>query len=370
MGFPLAMKILSPDITHKTDVGGVVLGLASAAAVREAFEAMLARVREHSPKAHIEGVLLELMYADPAGRELMIGVVRDEVFGPVISFGMGGTLVEVIKDRAVALPPLNRFLAEDLISRTRASELMGPLRGKPAVNERAVEDLLLQVSEMVCELGGLLEMDLNPLVAGPERLVVVDARVRAQASASSERPYAHMAIHPYPRALQQTAELGDGREVLIRPIRPEDAQMEQDFVRGLSEQSKYLRFMYAARELTPSMLSRFTQIDYDREMALIGLDNSVDEELLLGVARYVMLPDEVTGEFAVVVTDAWQGRGLAHVLMSALIQAARRRGLQFIEGTTLAENHRMLDLARRLGFVVSIDPNDRDLRLMRLDLSS
>ena len=129
MGFPLAMKILSPDITHKTDVGGVVLGLASAVAVREAFEAMLARVREHSPKAHIQGVLLELMYADPAGRELMIGVVRDEVFGPVISFGMGGTLVEVIKDRAVALPPLNRFLAQDLISRTRASELMGPLPG-------------------------------------------------------------------------------------------------------------------------------------------------------------------------------------------------------------------------------------------------
>ena len=123
-----------------------------------------------------------------------------------------------------------------------------------------MEDLLLQVSEMVCELGGLLEMDLNPLVAGPERLVVLDARVRVQASASSERPYAHMAIHPYPRALQQTAELADGREVLIRPIRPEDAQMEQDFVRGLSEQSKYLRFMYAARELTPSMLSRFTRL--------------------------------------------------------------------------------------------------------------
>jgi acetyltransferase len=274
LGFPVAMKILSNDILHKTDVSGVRLGLGNAREVRDAYATMLGDVARARPQAQIDGVLIEPMCDVRDGRELMIGVVRDEVFGPVISFGLGGTMVEVIKDRAVALPPLNRFLVRDLISRTKASHALSDWRQKPAVDMQALETILLGVSEMVCELPSLVAMDLNPVTAGPQRAVVVDARIRVRRASRVNRPYSHMAIHPYPAALVNTVMLGDGTPVTIRPIRPEDAAIERDFVNALSEQSKYLRFMYALKEITPAMLSRFTQIDYDREMALIAASAS------------------------------------------------------------------------------------------------
>jgi len=294
--------------------------------------------------------------------------VRDEVFGPVVSFGLGGTLVEVVKDRAVALPPLNRFLVRDLIGRTRASAALGELRGSPAVDARSLEDLLLRVSEMVCELPALAEMDLNPVVAGPDGAVAVDARIRVQRVSAAARPYAHMAIHPYPGALVSTVDLADGTSVTLRPIRPEDAVMEREFVNGLSDQSRFLRFMYALPEITPAMLSRFTQIDYDREMALIAIEETAGEERQVGVARYSTLPDGTSCEFAIVIADAWQGRGLARQLLASLIQVARDRGFTSMTGTTMKENRRMLDLARSMGFEVEPDLDDPRLRVMEIDL--
>jgi len=368
LGFPVAMKILSVDITHKTDVGGVRLGLGSGRQVREAYETMLENVAALRPDAALTGVVIEPMHNDAHGRELMIGVVRDEVFGPVISFGLGGTMVEVIQDSAVALPPLNRFLARDLIDRTRARRVMAELRGSPAVDAAAVEDLLLRVSQIVCELPASQEMDLNPVVAGPEGVVVVDARIRARRSSKAARPYAHMAIHPYPAHLVRSQVLADGSVVIIRPIRPEDAVMERDFVNGLSDQSKYLRFMYTIDEITPEMLSRFTQIDYDRDMAFIAVDEKGDRPRQVGVARFGSLPDERSCEFAIVVDDRWRGRGLAGTLMGELIGAAREAGLEIMLGTTLAENRPMLKLAKTLGFSVEVDSDDRDLRAMRLRL--
>lgn len=368
LGFPVAMKILSDDITHKTDVGGVRLQLASARQVQQAYQRMLADVANARPEARLDGVAIEPMHVDRHGRELMIGVLHDEVFGPVISFGLGGTMVEVIKDRAVALPPLNRFLARDLISRTRAREVMAELRGSPEVNVREVEDLLLRVSEMVCELPGVAEMDLNPVVAGPEGAVIVDARIRARKVSTAARPYAHMSIHPYPSALVRSVALLDGTAVTIRPIRPEDAVIEREFVNGLSEQSRYLRFMYALQEITPAMLSRFTQIDYDREMAFIAVDDSSGKEVQVGVSRYITLPDEATCEFAIVVGDDWRGRGLARVLMGDLIAAARDAGLKRMFGTTLSENQRMLELAASLGFEIEPDADDPELRTMSMRL--
>lgn len=368
LGFPVAMKILSADITHKTDVGGVKLGLGSGRQVREAYVQMLEGVAALQPDASLEGVVIEPMHIDPHGRELMIGVVRDAIFGPVISFGLGGTMVEVIQDSAVALPPLNRFLARDLVDRTRARKVMAELRGSPAVDESAVEDLLLRVSQMVCELPALQEMDLNPVVAGPEGVVVVDARIRAKRSSKAARPYAHMAIHPYPAHLVHSQVLADGSVVTIRPIRPEDAVMERDFVNGLSDQSKYLRFMYTMDEITPEMLSRFTQIDYDRDMAFIAVDEKGDQPRQVGVARFGSLPDERSCEFAIVVGDQWRGRGLAGTLMGELIGAAREAGLETMLGTTLAENRPMLKLAATLGFSIEVDSEDTDLRVMRLRL--
>jgi len=298
----------------------------------------------------------------------MVGVARDLVFGPVVSFGLGGTLVEVLGDSAVALPPLNPVLAEELVSRTRAARWLGPFRGAPAVDRAAVERLLLRVSEMACELPWLREMDLNPVIAGPDGLTVVDARIAVEWVNPSARPYEHMAIHPYPAALVQSLELADGTEVTLRPIRPEDAQVEREFVNGLSGQSRYLRFMYALSEITPAMLARFTQIDYDREMALVAVTTRDGREEEIGVARYAMLHDGESCEFAIVVGDAWQGKGLARRLLKALIEVARGRRLRVMHGVVLAENTRMLKLVRAVGFEVRPDPDDERLMRVRLDL--
>jgi acetyltransferase len=367
-GYPVVMKIHSSDIAHKTDVGGVRLGLGDARSVREAFASMLHEVARARPDAELEGVLIEAQYRQRNARELMVGVVRDPVFGPAISVGLGGVLVEVIRDRAVALPPLNAFLAADLIRRTRAGQALQPLRGAPAADESAVIDVLLRVSEIVCELPDVGSMDLNPVIVTDVGAVVIDARIGLAPVTEAVRSYRHMAIHPYPATLVDRLELPGGLVATLRPIRPEDATLEREFVHGLSEQSKFLRFMFGLKDLTPAMLSRFTQIDYDRELALIAVIPQGEGERQIGVARYTTLPDEQTCEFAVVVSDDWQGKGLARRLMSRLIEAARDRGLRTMCGVTLRENRRMIELSEALGFATGPDPEDPDLVLMTLGL--
>jgi acetyltransferase len=299
----------------------------------------------------------------------MIGAVRDPVFGPAIAFGLGGTMVEVIRDRAVALPPLNPYLARDLIRRTRASLALQPLRGAPAAAQGAVEDILLRVSEIVCELPGVGAIDLNPVVVTAQGAVVVDARIGVLPSTPDALPYRHMAIHPYPSGLEQPFELPGGEIARLRPIRPEDARIEREFVNRLSEESRFLRFMFGLHELTPAMLSRFTQIDYDRELALILVRTLPDgEEQQIGVARYITLPDAETCEFAIVVGDEWQGKGIARRLFAQLIDAARERRLRIMMGVTLRENSRMIDLARSLGFETRADVDEPELVRMTLAL--
>ena len=369
VGFPVALKILSPDIAHKTDVGGVRLGRADARSVRDGYENMLRDVSLARPDARIEGVLVEPMYLERYGRELMIGVVRDPVFGPAISFGLGGTMVEVIRDRAVALPPLNPYLARDLIRRTRASLALQPLRGAPAAAQGAVEDILLRVSEIVCELPDVGAIDLNPVIVTTKGAVVVDARIGVVRSTPGALPYRHMAIHPYPGGLEDTLELPGGEIAVVRPIRPEDARVEREFVNRLSEESRFLRFMFGLHELTPAMLSRFTQIDYDRELALIVVRTLPGgEEQQIGVARYITLPDEETCEFAIVVADEWQGKGIARRLFQRLIEAARARRLRVMTGITLRENSRMIELSRSLGFATRADADELELVRMTLEL--
>jgi acetyltransferase len=363
------MKILSPDIAHKTDVGGVRLGRNDARSVRDGYENMMRDVAIARPDARLEGVLIEPMYLERHGRELMIGVVRDPVFGPAISFGLGGTMVEVIRDRAVALPPLNPFLARDLIRRTRASLALQPLRGAPAAAHEAVEDILLRVSEIVCELPNVGAIDINPVVVTSKGAVAVDARIGVMASPADALPYRHMAIHPYPSGLNWQLKLPGGSQGTIRPIRPEDAGIERDFVHRLSEQSRFLRFMFGLQDLSPAMLSRFTQIDYDRELALIVVLRLPDgAELQIGVARYITLPDEETCEFAIVVSDEWQGKGVARKLFQRLIDVARDRRLKVMTGITLRENTRMIDLSRSLGFATRSDTDEPELVRMTLAL--
>ena len=364
LGFPVALKIDSPDITHKSDVDGVRLKLSDAGAVRRAHDELLERVRTLRPDARITGVTLEPMYTGADGRELMIGVARDGVFGPVVSFGAGGTAVEILQDRALALPPLNEFIAERMIADTRVSAMLGDWRNLAAIDRPALVRALLAVSDLVCELPEVAELDINPLMASPGGVLALDARVVLEPPPATDMPYGHMAIHPFPAHQVEQFRTSTGLDVTIRPIRPEDAEAEQAFVRGLSATSRYHRFTASMRELTREALVRFTQIDYDREMALIAVAERDGDEVQLGVARYTTLPDGVGCEFAIVVADEVQGTGLGRRLLEALVATARNRGLEWMEGETLATNAAMRGLARRAGF--RIRPHPDDLTLVRM----
>jgi acetyltransferase len=368
LGLPVAMKIDSPDISHKSDVDGVRLGLGNTSAVRRAFEQLTQSAARLRPEARIAGVTVEPMHGRRAARELIVGVTRDPVFGPVIAFGAGGTLVELIGDHAVALPPLNRLLARDLLERTRVRKLLGPFRGMPAVDLFAIERVLLRISELVCELPEVQELDINPLIADPEGAIAIDARVVLKPQPPSLDRYPHVAIKPYPSHLARVIDLPDGTSLRLRPIRPEDAQLEQRFVRNLSLESRYFRFHQGLLELTPEMLVRFTQIDYDREMAFVAMVAAEEGDDEIGVARYVATPDGQSCEFALVVADAYHGRGVGTALMHALIGAARDNGLREMTGEVLTENHTMLELVRNLGFRVEAHETDATLRVARLGL--
>lgn len=369
LGYPVVLKINSPDITHKTDVGGVLLNLRDAAAVRAAYQQIVNDAARLQPQARITGVVVEPMVVRPNGRELMIGVIRDPVFGPAIAFGTGGVAVEVHKDRAVALPPLNAYLVAELIRGTRVSKLLGKFRKMPPVDFAALESVLLRVSEMVCELPWIEELDINPLLLDENGAVIVDARVVVREYTPVRGRYGHMAIHPYPAELVTTWQPVAGEEVTLRPIRPEDAAIEQAFVRSLSPESRRFRFMDTLRELTPRMLARFTQIDYDREMALIATVDRDGSELELGVCRYITNPDGVSCEFAIVIADEQQGRGLGRRMMTQLIAVARTHGLQTMIGHVLGSNRSMLSLCQSLGFVVTENAEDPLVKRVTLALN-
>jgi len=365
-GYPVVMKVHSQDLAHKSDVGGVRLDITTPQEVRAAYQQIERNVRAALPEARIEGIAIEPMVRKPHGREVMVGVSRDPVFGPVIALGAGGTHVELIADRAVALPPLNGLLARSLIDRTRVAATLAAWRGMPPASLAALEQILLRVSEMVCELPWLEELDINPLILDEHGAVAADARMivaRPAIDPAADR-YAHMAICPYPAHLAQTWVLADGREVLVRPIRPEDAEMEQTFVRSLSEESRYFRFANALHELSERMLVRFTQIDYDRELALVAVlsENGIDRQI--AVARYVIDPDGASCEFALAVADDWHGKGIGGRLLRQLMDVARARGLRSMVGYVLAHNSRMLHLMTRLGFEMMTDPDDPSMRIV------
>ncbi len=365
IGFPIAMKVDSPDLPHKSDAGGVRLNIGNAPAVRNAYHDIIDTVHKRRPDAKINGVSIEPFLSRPNGRELMIGVFRDPIFGPVITFGAGGFDVEIFSDRSVALPPLNRFLAKDLIDSTRAAKILGQFHNMPPADRESIKEVLLCISEMVCELPWIQELDLNPLIVDENGAIAADARIVIDhaASATGDR-YAHMSIYPYPVHLVQEWQMNDGQVVTIRPIRPEDADMEQEFVKNMSDESRYYRFMDTLRELTQTMLVRFTQIDYDREMALVatiskeGEDGDAGHDHQIGVARYVVNPDGESVEFALAVGDDWQKCGVGRKLMTALIECARMKGYRAVVGDVLSTNAKMFRLMTSLGFTIHPHPDD------------
>ena len=367
-GVPVVMKIRSPDITHKSDVGGVRLGLPDADAVRAAYEDMTAGVRERRPGARVDGVSVERVASSPNGRELMAGFAADDIFGPAIAFGAGGIAVEVLRDRAVALPPLNQPLIDEMIAGTRVARMLQAFRQLPAVDRPALEDVLLRVSEIACEFPEIAELDINPLLCDENGALALDARVALRPPRPGLARYGHLAIHPYPNELVAPLQLRDGATLTVRPIRPEDALIETEFVEGLSDESRRMRFQSGLRHLTPGMLARFTQIDYDREMALIAVDDSGAREREVAVARYIRMPDERACEFAITVADEWQHRGLGTKLMERLIAVARSRRLETMVGWVLSGNAGMLEMVSRLGFTAEREPGDPLVRRVTLQL--
>ncbi len=377
LGFPVALKIDSPDISHKSDVHGVALNIANATGVRDAYNEMVQAVARVQPQARINGVTVQNMARAKRGREIYVGLVTDDPFGPVIAFGAGGTMIELIDDRAMELPPLNQFLARRLIERSRVSETLGEWRGNNAVNMEALEQVLLRVSEMVCELPQLREMDINPFIVDEHGAVAVDARIvidhAPQAYGSGTNQYNHLAILPYPARYAQVWPMSGGGEYAIRPIRPDDAQMLQGLMQHLSPESRYFRFVSSIAQLPPTMLARFTLIDYDKEMALVavakertpGEDGAIVEiQRIVGVSRYITNPDQSSCEFALVVADDFNGKGLGSRLMLSIMDVAREKGLSEIDGLVLANNPSMLKLMRSLGFSVKTYADDPDFKLV------
>lgn len=368
IGFPVVVKIHSPDITHKSAAGGVRLNVRNPLELKTAYTDVMVAVAKSCPQAKIEGVTVQPMVDRSSGRELLLGVAHDPLFGPVITFGAGGTLLELIGGHRVALPPLNRFLVSQFIAASPIARLLQSEQGARPASAQALEDILLRVSEMACELPWLQAMDINPLVVDEHRVLALDARIEIDRVPPERSRYAHMAIHPWPAHLVSVWQVRDGTRITIRPLRPEDALLEKEFVRNLSDESRYFRFFGTLRELTPAMLLLFTQFDYDREMALMALTVVDDQELEIGGARYVIDRDGTGCEFAIAVADQWHKRGIGRRLMSALIGAAQEKQLSCMHGEVLASNSGMLAMMESMGFGIASSPGDSAVKLVSLPL--
>jgi len=343
LGYPVVLKLRSPDISHKSDVGGVCLNLRNEAELRQAHEGMLARVRVARPTARLSGFTVQAMVHRPLAVELIAGVSVDPMFGPVILVGEGGTAVEVVADSAIGLPPLNRVLAADMLVRTRVSHRLAGYRDRPAVRPGAVEDALVALAQLAADLPELAELDINPLLADADGVLALDARIRVDA----KRPagVTHFAILPYPAELAETVSWQSG-PLLLRPIRPEDGTLHRDFVAGLSSEDLRLRFFSARRDLPPSEQARLVQIDYAREMAFIAVQMQAGgKESLLGIVRAVTDPDNEDAEFAIIVRSDLKGQGLGELLLGKMERYLRAQGTRRMRCDVLRENAGMRELA-------------------------
>lgn len=344
---PVALKVLAQGISHKSDVGGVVLDLATASEVETAAAAMIQRVARFRPDVKNVAFTVQRMARRPGAHELIVGVATDPIFGPVVMFGEGGTAVEVIGDKAVALPPLNLKLARELIGSTRVAKRLRGYRDRPAADLEAIERALVQIAQLASDIPEIVEVDINPLLADERGILALDARIHVNPSDThgAER----LAIRPYPKDLEERIHL-EGLDLLLRPIRPEDEPMHKMFVDGLDPQDIRFRFFGMVRDFPHSQMARLTQIDYDREMAFIAMQDGPNEKKTVGVVRTVCDPDNINAEFAIVVSSQLKGRGLGHALLSKMIEYCRDRGTQCMIGEVLSGNERMLHLAQNLGF--------------------
>ncbi len=368
-GVTVVVKVMSRDITHKSDVGGVVLNLTSAEAVRSAVVEILGRAAKLRPTARIDGVIVQPMIIRPKARELTVGIADDPTFGPVIAFGHGGTGVEIIDDRSLALPPLDLPLANSLIARTRVSKLLQAYRDVPAVKEGVVALTLVKLSQMAADFPEIHELDINPLLADESGVVVIDARVMVR---PAQRKFAGLgnttfAVKPYPSQWERHLQLKDGWRVLARPLRPDDEPAIHAFLKHVTPEDLRLRFFAAMKEFSHAFIARLTQIDYARAMAFIAIDEATGETL--GVVRIHSDSIYESGEYAILLRSDLKGKGLGWALMKLIIEYARAEGLKYVCGQVLRENMAMLRMCRHLGFDVKADPSEPDILNVTLALT-
>jgi acetyltransferase len=371
-GQQAVLKIVSPDITHKSDVGGVVLKLETVEAVRKAAQAMLKRVRAAEPKARIDGLLVQPMVERAHARELIAGIADDPLFGPVILFGAGGVSVEVEKDTALALPPLHLGLADELIGRTRVARLLAAYRNQPAADRGAAALTLVKLSQLAADLPEVRELDINPLLVDEHGALALDARVLIDDS-TDPRPLAarfgnpRFAIAPYPTEMEGELVTPSGRRVDVRPVRPEDEARLRRFFESVSADDLRQRYFSPMTSISAAFIARLTQIDYARVIVLLAVD--ADDEVL-GIAQVHADPEVSEGEYAILLRSDLKGQGLGWALMQRLIELSARLGVRRIRGQVLRDNSSMLDMCRQLGFSVQTDPEDAGIALVELPVSA
>jgi acetyltransferase len=360
------VKLLSKTVSHKSDVGGVVLNIRTADAAAEAARGIAERLAEHLPGAVPDGFSVQPMIRRPHARELIAGIGNDAIFGPTILFGAGGTAVEVVDDVATGLVPIDAALAADLIDRTRISRLLAGFRDERPADREAIIRTLMGLSQLVVDHPAILSIDINPLLADAEGVVALDARVEIDlALVEAKGPNPRLAIRPYPSEMA-TSTICGGRRYDVRPIRPADAALYPAFLARVTPDDLRRRFLTSLKAISPEMLVRLTQLDYDRDLALVAIDRESGE--LAGIVRYASDPDRERADFGLLVRTDLQGRGLGIALMRELIKSARQEGLQQLDGLISADSPRMRAICEELGFDVGIDQDDRQLWRARLNL--
>ncbi|UVF18795.1 bifunctional acetate--CoA ligase family protein/GNAT family N-acetyltransferase [Microvirga terrae] len=367
-GGTVAVKVLSPDIMHKSDIGGVKLDLTTEEGVRKAAAEIFERAARLKPQAHVTGVTVQPMVRRAKARELIVGLADDPSFGPVVLFGRGGTAVEVINDKALALPPLDLKLAGDLIARTRVSRRLKAYRDVPAADEGAIALTLVKLAQMAADIPEIRELDINPLLADQTGVIAVDARVAVAPETRKGSGHPRFAVRPYPKEWERTIKLRNGRTAFVRPVRPEDEAEFRRFFEQITPEDLRLRFFAPVRDFSHTFLARLTQLDYARAIAFVAFDEATGE--MMGAVRLHADANHETGEYGILLRSDLKGLGLGWELMRLMIEWAKVDGLHEIEGQVLRENSTMLDMCRSLGFSVRVDPDDPELRLVTLPIAS
>jgi acetyltransferase len=355
IGYPVVLKILSPQITHKTDVGGVLLNLKTAKAVKEAFEQIVSSAKLHCPEAEIEGVTVQPMIETDKGVELILGIKQDPVFGSVIMVGMGGIYAELFKDRTLELPPLNEKLARRMLERLNIYPLLEGYRGRPAVNIDKLVEVLIRMSYLAADYPEITELDINPLLVSPKGVVALDGRVVINLEQKQMIPYQHLALRPYPEEYFRQITLTDGTGVTLRPIKPEDELLWLDMLGSCSKETIYQRFRYFFFWNSHEVAVRYCFIDYDRELAIVAETVIDGHKKLIGVGRMVADPDHETVEYAILVPEAWQNKKLGSLMTDFCMEISVKWSLKKMVAQTTTDNVRMINVFKKHGFSINPD---------------